>query len=175
MSRLPELSPETMTEEQRRVYNLTRPGRPPGVVHGPSGAWLRSPELYERIGWMILFMRNDSVIPARLVEFVILITVGEWEAEYPWGVHEGMARKAGLGDEVIAAIGAGGRPEFTNADEEAVYDFCAELRENHKVSGDTYRAALEHLGEQGVVELVALLGLYMTVSMTVNAFEIPAV
>ncbi len=43
------------------------------------------------------------------------------------------------------------------------------------MSGDTYRAALEHLGEQGVVELVALLGLYMTVSMTVNAFEIPAV
>ena len=122
----------------------------------------------------MLFMRNESVIPARLVEFVILLTVGEWEAEYPWGVHEKMAREAGLADAVIAAVKAGSRPGFSNADEEAVYDFWSELRESRKVSDATYRAALGHLGEQGLVELVALIGQYTTVAMTVNAFEIPA-
>jgi len=37
----------------------------------------------------------------------------------------------------------------------------------------TYKAALGCLGEQGLVELVVLLGFYATVSMTVNVFEIP--
>ncbi len=175
MSRLPEISAETMTEAQRDVYNKTRPDRPAGPVRGPSSAWVRSPEVYERLGWMVLFMRHDSVIPARLVEFVILITVGHWGAEYPWGVHARMAKEQGLGDEIIAAIKAGDRPDFTEADEEAVYDFCTELRERHAVSDGTYKATLGHLGEQGVVELVALIGQYTTVSMTVNAFEIPAV
>ncbi len=175
MSRLSELTTETMTEEQRGVYEKTRPGgRGAGPLRGPSSAWVRSPEMYERLGWMVLFMRNDSVIPARLVEFVFLHTVGAWEAKYPWGVHEGMAREAGLGDEVIKAIQAGERPAFTNPDEEAVYDFCTELRESRSVSDKTYRAALGHLGEQGLVELVALIGQYTTVSMTVNAFDIPA-
>ncbi len=175
MSRLSELTTDTMTEEQREVYEKTRAGRQAGPLRGPSSAWVRSPKVYERLGWMVLFMRNDSVIPARLVEFVILLTVKDWEAEYPWGVHEGMAREAGLGDEVIAAVKAGERPEFANVDEEAVYDFCDEMRKWRKVSGETYGAVLAILGEQGVVELVALIGQYTTVSMTVNAFEIPAV
>ncbi|MFC1491510.1 carboxymuconolactone decarboxylase family protein [Nitrospinota bacterium] len=174
MSRLADLSTEMMTEEQRRAYNLTTPGQTE-VVPGPAGAWLRSPELYERIEWMILFMRHESEIPARLLELAILMTVGSWGSRYPWSRHEPLARKGGLGDDVIAAIAAEKRPEFTNADEEAVYDFCAELRERHSVGDATYQAALEHLGERGLVELVALLGLYTTVSMTVNAFEIPDV
>ncbi len=175
MSRLTELTTETMTEEQRNVYERTRPGRQDGPLRGPSSAWVRSPKVYERLGWMVMFMRHDSVIPARLVEFVILMTVGHWGAEYPWGVHARMAKENGVGDGVIAAIKAGDRPEFTEADEEAVYDFCTELRERHAVSDGTYKATLGHLGEQGVVELVALIGQYTTVSMTVNAFEIPAV
>ena len=39
--------------------------------------------------------------------------------------------------------------------------------------GFTLRAALDHLGEQGLVEIIAVLGLYTTVSMTGHAFEIP--
>ena len=59
--------------------------------------------------------------------------------------------------------------------EEAVYAFCAELWERHSVEDTTYQAALEHLGERGLVELVAALGLYTAVAMTVSAFEIPDV
>jgi 4-carboxymuconolactone decarboxylase len=174
MSRLAEISTDTMTEEQRRAYSATRPGQT-GNVRGPAGAWLRSPELYERIGWMIGYMRNESVIPARLLELAILATVDHWDSEYPRARHEPLAKKGGLGEDVIAALAAGERPGFKNADEEAVYNFCVEVRERHSVEEATYKAALDHLGEQGLVELVALLGLYTTVSMTVNVFEIPDV
>ncbi len=174
MSRLPDVTTETMTEEQRRVYNITRPGQT-GTVSGPASAWIYSPVLYEKMSWMVSFMRNESVIPARLLELAILTTVGFWGAEFPWARHEPMAKKSGLGDDVIAAIAAKKRPEFTNADEEAIYDFSVELRERLSVEDGAYRAALAHVGEQGMVELVVLLGFYATVSMTANVFEIPDV
>lgn len=172
MSRLPDLSTDTMNEEQKSAYAIIRPGQT-GAVQGPSSAWMRSPGICERFGWFISYMRHDSPVPARLVELAILITVGHWNSEYPWARHEPLARAGGLGDDVIAALAGGKRPEFSNADEEAVYNFAVELRERHSVEDATYNAALEHLGEQGLVEMVALLGFYATVAMTVNAFEIP--
>ena len=172
MGRLTELTTETMTKDQSSVYSQIRPGQT-GVVNGPAGAWLRSPEVYEKMGWMISYMRNKSGIPARLVELAILITVNNWESIYPRARHEPLARKSGLGEGVIVALAAGKRPEFTNPDEEAVYNFCVEIRERHSVGDSTYKAALGCLGEQGLVELVVLLGFYATVSMTVNVFEIP--
>jgi 4-carboxymuconolactone decarboxylase len=172
MGRLAEISTEVMNEDQKKIFAVVRPDYT-GVVGGPASAWLRSPDLYERLGWMIGYMRHESGIPPRLLELVILMTVGEWGSEYPWARHEPLARKGGLGDEVISALADGKRPDFTNADEEAVYNFCTELKERHSVGDATYAAALEHLGEQGLVEIIAVLGLYTTVSMTVNAFEIP--
>ena len=174
MSRLPDLSTDTMNEEQKRTYDIIRPGQT-GSVKGPSSAWMRSPGVCERFGWFIAYMRHESPVSARLVELGILITVGHWDSEYPWDRHAALAREVGLGDDVIAALAEKRRPEFSNADEEAVYNFSIELRENHKIGDDTYNAALEHLGEQGLVEMVALLGFYATVAMTVNAFEIPNV
>ena len=58
-------------------------------------------------------------------------------------------------------------------DESALYDFCTEIHGNHAVSDATYKAALEQFGERGVVELTGLIGHYTTVSMTLNAFEVP--
>lgn len=175
MSRLADVTPETMNEEQRRAHEALRPGQG-GPVRGPSGAWVRSPGFYERFGWMIGYLRHEGEVPARLLEMTILFTLAACGSpRYPWARHEPLARKAGLGDGIIAAIAEGKRPAFTNADEEAVYAFCAELWERHSVGDATYGAALEHLGERGLVELVAALGLYATVAMTVSAFEIPDV
>ncbi len=42
-----------------------------------------------------------------------------------------------------------------------------------RVSATTYRTAVEALGERGVVDLVGILGYYVLISMTINAFEVP--
>ena len=61
---------------------------------------------------------------------------------------------------------------FVNRDEEVVYNLAMELMENHQVSDDTYQAALDELGEQGLVELIGVLGYYNYVAMVLNCFEI---
>ena len=120
------------------------------------------------------FFRNRASLPARLVELAILVTVRFWGAQYAWNAHEPRAVQVGLGPEVISAISAGRRPVFTHRDEAVVFDFCTQLQEGRAVGDTTYEAALDVLGEQGVVELTAVAGFYATVSMTVKVFDIPA-
>ena len=60
------------------------------------------------------------------------------------------------------------------ADEEALYDFCRALHEEHFVPDEIYEGALALFGERGLVELIGLIGHYTTVSMTLNAFEMEA-
>jgi len=80
---------------------------------------------------------------------------------------------AGLDPAVAAAIAEGRRPASMQADEAVVYDFCTELRANRNVSDATLAAALDLLGEQGVIDLIAVGGYYDVVSMTLNVAEVP--
>jgi 4-carboxymuconolactone decarboxylase len=62
---------------------------------------------------------------------------------------------------------------FEKADEAAIYHFTDQLTRTHEVDDAAYQAALDVLGEGGLMELIALAGLYVTASMTLNAFRIP--
>ena len=84
-----------------------------------------------------------------------------------------MAEDGGLDPEIISSIQRREVPEFKNPDEAAVYHFCIELYLESTVSDVTYDGAKQYLGEQGVVDLVGILGYYALVSMTLNVFQMP--
>ena len=108
-----------------------------------------------------------------MLEVAILVEAREWRAEFEWWAHVRLARRAGVGAEVIAAIQDEREPVFSDAGEEIAWRFSRELLTRRRVSAATYRAARERFGENGVMELVTLLGYYTLVSMTLNAFEVP--
>ncbi len=172
MSRLENLPLNDLTEAQKKAY-LGTMGDHGTKIQGPAVAWLRSPGLYEHLAAMISFMRYQSVLSPRIREFAILIVIADWDSPFPWSKHAPMAKEAGLAADIIEALRAHQQPHFSNEDEQTVYAFCAELREEHAVSHAIYQAMLDQVGEQGLVELTTLLGLYATVCMTSNAFEIP--
>ncbi len=172
MARIPFPSPETMTPEQRRVYDAVVAG-PRGVVVGPLRAALHSPELAERWQKLGEYLRYDMSVPAKLRELAILVTARRWNSQLEWLIHEEAARKAGLADAIIAAIHRGQPPQFGDADEAAVYEFAREIQERGQVSEPVYRKVLDRWRALGVVELTALIGYYTMVSMTLNAHEIP--
>ena len=174
MARLEEISTDIMTEEQRKVYAKTRPGQT-GTVHGPAGPWQRSPQMYERLGWLIPFMRDQSDIPDKTREFAILLTVILWDSMYPFRRHHTAAIKNGVEQEIIDSLERGERPEFKDENDETIYEFCIQLREKKFVSNETYKKALDFLGEKGLVEFVALVGLYTSIAFTVNVFEVPVI
>ena len=172
MKRIPELTQETMTDEQRAVADEIVSG-PHARLVGPYLAWLHCPDLARRARTLSEYIRFRAVLPKRLSELAILVTGRYWKAEFEYYAHAILAKEAGLDEAIISAIAAGQRPEFHNADDEIVYDVCTELFETHRVSEPVYTRAVEVLGLSVVVELVATIGYYCMVSLTLNAFEIP--
>jgi 4-carboxymuconolactone decarboxylase len=171
MPRLGEIDRARLSEEQRRVADQIQSG-PRGGLGGPFWPWLRSPMLADRAQKLGEFVRFNSTLSPRLFELAVLLTAHHWKAQFEWYAHAPLARKAGLGEDVIAAIQAGAKPSFARPNEAAVYDFAVELYARKRVSDAAYAAAVTHLGERGAVELVGILGYYALVSMTLNTFGI---
>lgn len=172
MPRIPLFPLETMTDEQKRVYDGVVRG-PRGVVVGPLRAALHRPDLAERWSQFGEILRYRTSLPPRLSELAVIVTARHWSAQVEWQQHSAAALKGGLAPEIVEAIRVGRRPAFSAADEEAVYDFCIELHEGKFVSDETYRRAHERFGDVGMVELTALIGYYTMVAMTLNAHQVP--
>ncbi len=172
MSRLTMLAPEDMSDAQRRVADEITSG-PRRRLAGPFNAWLRSPELADRAQKLGAFLRFGTSLSKRLKELAILVTARHWNAQFEWHAHEPEALDGGLDPDIIAAIRARRRPDFTNADEELVYQVSRALHEDHRIDDALYARSIETLGEGGTAELVGLLGYYTLVSMTLNAFDVP--
>ena len=169
--RFPPLAPDAMTRAQRTVADAIVAG-PRGGLRGPFQAWLRAPELAQRLQTLGEYLRFSSSVPKRLNELAILITARAWDAQFEWFAHHRLALEAGLDPDIAANIAEGRRPKGLADDEAAVYDFCTELRSTRAVSDATLARALEHLGEPGVVQLIAVSGYYDLVSMTLNVAEV---
>ncbi len=170
MTRIAELKPEEMTDEQRRIVGEITAG-PRGGIRGPFPAWLRSPELVDRAQKLGEFVRFNTSIPPRLSELAILITARHWTAQYEWYAHAAIAREAGIEDAVIEAIADRRRPTLDGGEAEVVYDFCTEYYATHRIGDALYARAVQAFDEKGVAELVGIMGYYGLVAMTLNVFE----
>lgn len=173
---------EEMTVEQRAAAAAIMSG-PRASVAGsaataktpgsPFNPWLRSPELADRLQRVGEYLRFKSSIPPRLNELAILITARQWDSQYEWFAHHRLAMQAGLNPLVAAELAEGKRPSGMQEDETIVYNFCLEMHQNKKVSDATYKAALDKFGERGVMDLIAVNGYYVLVSMTLNVDRTP--
>lgn len=171
--RMPSLSPERMSAEQKSAAAELAAG-PRGGVRGPFIALLRSPQLMDRLQKVGEYLRYHSVLERRISEFAMLIVSRHLTQQFEWQVHYPLAIGAGLRKALADELAQGARPRGMSGDEEATYDFCAELLQHHGVSDTSYRHVLECLGEQGVVELAALVGYFITVSLVMNVAHTPA-
>jgi 4-carboxymuconolactone decarboxylase len=168
--RFPQLAPEQLNAEQQRVAaEILKVSS--GGLGGPYNFLLRSPVLADRFLKLADYLRFNTSVPRRLNEMAILIQARLWTAQYEWWAHHPLALKAGLAPAIAEALKAGRRPEGMQPDEAAVYDFCIELSKRQRVSDATFERARTLLGEQQVVDLVALTGFYAQVSMVLNVAE----
>jgi len=166
------LTYERMTPEQKTLTDHVLAGER-GTMSGPFNVLLRSPEmgdLAQKFGAQIRF---HSSLPNKLNEFAILMTARFWRSQFEWYAHHRYALQAGLNPAVIEAVANGKRPASMQPDEEAVYNFCNELLNTKELTDATFRAAVNRLGERGVVDLVGVVGYYHLVSMLLNIDRYP--
>ena len=171
MSRLDLPSVQAMTPDQLMVCAEAKSG-PRGKVPEPMYAWVRNPELARRTQKLGELLRFDTTIEPHLVEMAILVCARHWTAHLEWTAHKAKALNAGLDPRIIDDIAAHRTPTFDDARAEAIYATSHVLLATGRVPADIYTNALEQLGEQGLVELVAILGYYCLASLTLNTFEL---
>jgi hypothetical protein len=54
---------------------------------------------------------------------------------------------------------------------ELAYDVCTSMLKEHRLADDLYKRAVETFGERGLMDIIATLGAYSLVSMTLDTFE----
>jgi 4-carboxymuconolactone decarboxylase len=172
-NRMPAMDPATMNEAQRAAAAALVAGPRKGVF-GPFVPLLRSPALLERMQRVGEYLRFDTAVPQRLNEWAILVTARFWTNQFEWAVHHPLAIKAGVASSSLDALARRERPAAMAADEAIVLDFVNELLQRHQVSDARYAAALELLGEQGVVDLLGTVGYFSALDLLMNALHTPA-
>ena len=168
--RFPQLTLEQLNPEQRtladEIMKFSRVG-----IGGPYNILLRSPVLLRRMLDVWHYLRWNTSVPLHLNEFAILIAGRRWRSQVEWFAHVPIALKAGLSQSIIDQLKQKKRPEGMKEDEAIVYDLCTELADTHEASDDTFNRAKRILGEQQVVDLVAVFGVYVMTAMLLSVGE----
>jgi len=178
------LQPAEMTDSQKDLVKSIQSGPRAkvagsaansggGTVGSPFNVFLRSPELGEHLQQVGSYIRFRSSLGFKLNELAILMVARHWTSQYEWFAHHRLALQAGLDPEIAEAISKSERPKKMGPDEALIYEFTTELLETKQVRDQTFSAVKDRFGEQGVMDLIAVAGYYVLVSMVLNADRTP--
>ena len=182
--RLPLISPADLTPEQRPLYEDMRRGietnfkgfkamAASGELVGPWNPWLHFPKFGGPVWELVKALSTSPSLPKPVREVAILVTGARFRSAYEIYAHVLVAEARGLPDDKIATIVAGQRPSDLSRGEAVAYDVAAALVSGGLLPELTYRQAVALFTENGTAELINLIGLYCTVSVTLNGFDVP--
>jgi 4-carboxymuconolactone decarboxylase len=145
-----------------------------GALIGPFNAHVLRPGLARGYAAWTAAERSGTSLPPAIREVVILTVGVAWESDYEIYAHVAAARHVGLAEPVIDGLRMHRADDSFSAEELAAHRFTDQLVRTHGVDDDTYRAALETFGQDGVLDMVHLIGMYLATSALLNAFRVPA-
>ena len=185
--RLPVLSSDEMTDEQRELYReiLGGPrGQGPraimlasgaGGLAGPFNAMLYAPPVGHALQGLGVAIRFGTELAPRIRELAILVVAQAWDSAYVRNSHEPIGRDAGLTDEEIVALRAGVDPGFAAKDEQVAYTVVRALTSPAAdLDDEQYDTAVAVLGQRALVELSSLVGYYATLALQLRIFRVSA-
>lgn len=172
--RLPDLTVQQMSDEQRRLAEEVIQG-PRGALLPPFQAMIRSPELMSHAQRLGEYLRYRSAIGPRLSELAILMTAQHWSQPVEWSIHAPIAEQQGISPLAIAAIHDQCRPaeKALRPDEWLVYEFCQQLHQQKHITDGLWAQVIDAFGEQAVMDLIGVNGYYSLLAMVMNCAQTP--
>jgi 4-carboxymuconolactone decarboxylase len=161
-----------LSDDQQRVADAITGGMR-GEIPGPLAMWLLRPELADRAQRLGEYARYQTCLAPALSEIAILAVARFWGSEFEWNAHKRIALAAGVSPQAIESIRSRQTPAWESLAQETVYEFAKALLEERCVNDDLFEQAIGTLGQDGVVDLVGILGYYSLISMTINVFDVP--
>jgi 4-carboxymuconolactone decarboxylase len=107
-------------------------------------------------------------------EIVILRTCARCEAEYEWGVHVAFfASRFGItGEQVDATVKSDAHSPCWSENDAVLIRLVDELHDSAHISDDLWTALSANWSPAQLIELIALIGFYHTVSFMINGAQI---
>ncbi len=161
---------EDLAQENQKVYDAIAQSR--GVVGGPWLALLHSPELAQRTMHLGSYIRFESTLDHKVIEFTALVTARELDCKHEWAAHVNHGQKAGIPMDTIRAVHQRKGAEHFSSEDAQIVSFTREMIHSHRVSEPTFQAIYGRFGERGMVELTATIGYYAMVACTLNTFDV---
>ena len=184
--RLPLLDPQALSVAQKEVYdrmNRTFVSWAEGIhfqsktedgrLIGPFNPILFSPRISARFLDLHDAEEKDTSLSERVRQVVILAVGAVWKSEYELYAHTAAAREAGISEDAIRTLAIGGLPDDLSDQEKIAQRYARQLSAEHRVDAALYDAAEHAFGQQGLVDIIYLTGIYHIVCALLNAFEIP--
>lgn len=184
MSRLQDLTPAQLDDQQRYLYSAVATGKraagpqlfhlvdDDGALTGPFNALLHAPELGREVQQVGERLRFSGALPATAREAVILAVARTWSSEFEWYVHALVARSVGLPKSEIAALAAGGELAFAEEPVRVAVAVAGHLLGREAVPDAVYADAVRLFGESGLVELAVLVGYYQLLAGVLQMFQV---
>jgi 4-carboxymuconolactone decarboxylase len=178
MGRLPDVGREDLDDARLAVWDAVCRARGAetlnegGALAGPFNAFVQAPGIGNQLLALGNALHVGTSLPMRTIELVILTVGSRWRSEFEWWAHAGRARDSGVAASVIEALGAGVTPEFDQPGDAVLHSLAGQLVTTGRIDDDTFTAAQQLVGHEGLVELVALCGYYTLISFILNGFDV---
>lgn len=174
--RIPPLDEAQWTDEQEQIL---RPFKGNEHEFGTSGVYnvigtlANHWDAYQKFGvWANHVLGETSTLPAREREILILRIGWLCQAEYEWGQHVVMGKKAGLDDEEIVRIKAGPDAAGWDPFDAALLRATDELHADAFIGDETWGILAERYDNRQMMDVVFAVGQYNMVSMLLNSLGV---
>jgi 4-carboxymuconolactone decarboxylase len=183
--RLPLVPAEQISPQQRQLYDAFiarvqttystfKTVRDDGALLGPWSVWIQIPGPGEAVRQLIEAVEKMSGLSKATKQMVILITGARFQAAYELYAHSIVGSAAGLTDAQISTLSSGELPVDLNPEQTIAADVAIALLRGGVLPDAVYKQAVAQIGQDGLNEIVFLVGLYCVVSFTLNAFDVPS-
>jgi 4-carboxymuconolactone decarboxylase len=170
--RYAEIPYDQMTPEQQEGFKVLMESR--GRLPGPAKIYVHNPKLSKVMGPFSAHFRGPYALNTREREIAVCVVNSKFHTAYATNAHERAAKEAGLPADKVEAILSGLTTSFDDPREQVIYEMAVCLTESRWVSKGLYDRAIKLLGHVGATDVIALMGFYAAVSMTLAFYDVPA-
>jgi 4-carboxymuconolactone decarboxylase len=185
--RLAPRSPSQLDESARSVYDRIIASRSQGrasslslvdtdgALVGPFNAMVAAPHVGGPLADLGAALRFHGHLTGRARELSILTVAARNDSDFEWKSHYPIARNLGITDDVLTAIRGGADPlTLTDPTERAVVAGTTSLVAGSELSDDEFGELVDLIGDEGVVELIVLVGYYELLARLLRVLRVSA-
>lgn len=171
LSRLTPVTRGDLDEYGKAVWDRVLGADNTGPFYGPTGFYFHMPRVADGMDLINNYLRYESTIGRALTETAILVLAREMNSQYEWASHDPLARNEGVPAEVIDTIAHNRPVDGLPQEYSLVIRYGREIFREHQLSAATWAEAVSLFGQQGALEISAIMADYAMAAVILHAID----